>query len=143
VSGYRAQDFHQACDGMGMCVVVVKAENGSIAAAYNEDGFTSVDFSSSLNKNGFITYVNWDGGCGEIYHRNSHDGIANKAASGPVFGSMLGGDLLISDNCHENQRSRSRLGMCYESEGMNQANALFGQENFRVVDYEVFKIVIE
>jgi hypothetical protein len=26
---------------------------------------------------------------------------------------------------------------------MNQANALFGQENFRVVDYEVFKIVIE
>jgi hypothetical protein len=41
ISGYRADDFHQACDGMGKCVVVVKAENGRIAAAYNEDGFLS------------------------------------------------------------------------------------------------------
>jgi hypothetical protein len=40
LSGYRAVDFHQACDGMGKCVVVVKAENGRIAAVYNEDGFT-------------------------------------------------------------------------------------------------------
>jgi hypothetical protein len=38
VSGYRASDFHRACDGMGKCVVIVKAENGRIAVAYNEDG---------------------------------------------------------------------------------------------------------
>jgi hypothetical protein len=40
ISGYLAADFHRACDGMGKCVVVVKADNGRIAAAYNEDGFT-------------------------------------------------------------------------------------------------------
>jgi hypothetical protein len=34
---------------MGKFVVVVKAENGRIAAAYNEDGFTSAVFSKPLN----------------------------------------------------------------------------------------------
>jgi hypothetical protein len=33
LSGYRAADFHQACDGMGKCVVIVEAVNGRIAAA--------------------------------------------------------------------------------------------------------------
>jgi hypothetical protein len=36
ISGFRAADFHQACDGTGKCVVVVKAANGRMAAAYNE-----------------------------------------------------------------------------------------------------------
>jgi hypothetical protein len=34
---FEAEAFHQACDGMGSCVVVVRAENGRIAATYNED----------------------------------------------------------------------------------------------------------
>jgi hypothetical protein len=54
LSGYRVGDFHQACVGMEKCVVVVKAENGRIAAAYNEFLFlllpnglpTSMDSSS-------------------------------------------------------------------------------------------------
>jgi hypothetical protein len=27
ISGYRAADFHRACDGLEKCVVIVKAEN--------------------------------------------------------------------------------------------------------------------
>jgi hypothetical protein len=52
LSGYEAVDFHHACDGMGKCVVVVKAESGSTTAAYNEDGFTSV-YSRLPNLNEF------------------------------------------------------------------------------------------
>jgi hypothetical protein len=44
ISGYQAANLHQACDGIGKFVVFVKAENGRIAAAHNEDGFTSVAF---------------------------------------------------------------------------------------------------
>jgi hypothetical protein len=33
LSGYGRADFHQACDGMGKCLVFVKGENGRIAAA--------------------------------------------------------------------------------------------------------------
>jgi hypothetical protein len=71
ISGYRSADFHQACDGMGKCVVVVKAENGRTVAVYNEDGFTSV-YKWSPNLKGFIASVA-DGGCGEIFHRTDHE----------------------------------------------------------------------
>jgi hypothetical protein len=144
VSGYRSADFHQACDGMRKCVVILKAENGQIAAAYNEDGFTSVvDYSP--NPNGFIVSVADDGGCGEIFHRNDWAmGVFNHPAIGPVFGGdYLCDDLYISNDCHLGEYSMSRLGISYGSgPGLNQY-ALFGQERFRVVDYEVFKIVIE
>jgi hypothetical protein len=141
-SGYRAADFHQACDGMGKCVVVVKAENGRTAAAYNEDGFTSLNYLSP-NLKGFIVSVAEDGGCGEILYRNDQDvGVWNHPFSGPWFGSGPP-DLCISDNCHLNKRSMSRLGGAYGREtGMNKY-ALFGQKWFRVLDYEVFKIVVE
>jgi hypothetical protein len=52
-------------------------------------------------------------------------------------------DLSISNNYHQNEYSCSRLGGSYgRGPGVNQY-ALFGQERFRVIDYEVFKIVIE
>jgi hypothetical protein len=143
LSGYQAADFHQACDVMGKCVVIVKAENGRIAAAYNEDCFTSVHYDSP-NLNGFIVSVADDGGCGEIFHRNYDDvGVLNHPKYGPDFGNDDWSDLYISNNCHQREYSHSRLGKAYGSgSGLNQ-NALFGQLRFRVVDYEVFKIVIE
>jgi hypothetical protein len=144
LSEYRAADFHQACDRMGKCVVIVKAENGRIAAAYSDDGFTSVvDGSCSSNLNGFIASVAEDGGCGEIFHRNDHVvGVFDHSSLGPVFGDGPP-VLFISNNCHQNEYSYSRLGGSYgRGPGLNQ-HALFGQERFLVVDYEVFKIVIE
>jgi hypothetical protein len=140
LSGYRAADFHRACDGMGKCVVFVKAENGRFAAAYNEDGFTSVEFDRSPNLNGFIACVADDGGCGEIFQRYGRGtGVVNHRSYGPIFGTI---DLRIWDNCHLDNRSQSRLGGSYGGTGLNQY-ALFGQDWVRVVDYEVFKIVIE
>jgi hypothetical protein len=119
-----------------------------IAAAYNEDSFTSVAYSRSPNLNGFIVSVSDDGGCGEIFHRSDiwNLGVVNHPTFGTCFesgGSVYYSDLYISDNCHHDDFSYSRLGRSYGSgSGLNQY-ALFGQENFRVVDYEVFKIVIE
>jgi hypothetical protein len=141
ISEYQAADFHQACDGMGKCVVVVKAENGRIAAAYNEDGFTSVE-SVSPNLNGFIVSVAEDGGCRETFHRNDHEGgIVNLPGNGTVFGSEYDADLFISNDCHQGEYSFSILGESYGVRG--SGTILFGQTRFRVVDYEVFKIVIE
>jgi hypothetical protein len=135
LSDYRAADFHQACDGMGKCVVVVKAENGRIAAVYNEDGFTSVAYSHSPNLNVFIVSVDEGGGVGEIFYRNDQEnGVWNYPGSGPWFGSGYPGDLVISNNCHQNEYSRSILGGSYgRGPGLNQY-ALFGQKSFRVVD---------
>jgi hypothetical protein len=69
LSGYEVADFHRACDGMGKCVVVVKAENGRIAAAYSEDGFSS-GVGRSPDLKGFIASVDENSVCGDIFHRN-------------------------------------------------------------------------
>jgi hypothetical protein len=142
VSGYKAADFHRACDGMGSCAVVVKADNGRIAVAYNEDGFAS-GYSRIPNLNGFIASVEGDVRCGEIFHQNDREyGVYNFPGFGPDFGTESGTDLHISSNCQENEDSRSVLGVSYGGPGVDRY-ALLGQENFRVVDYEVFKIVID
>jgi hypothetical protein len=100
LSGYEATDFHQSCDGMGKCVVVLKAGNGMIAVSYNEDGFTSVAYSYSPNLKGFIVSVANDGSCGEIFHRNDHEvGVWNHPEVGPWFG-VYPADLAMSNNCH-------------------------------------------
>jgi hypothetical protein len=144
LSGYRAADFHQACDGMGKCVVVVNAENGRIAAAYNADGFTSVFNYTSPNLNGFIAPVADDGGCGEIFNRNDQGlGVLNDPSWGPVFGNYADFDIAITNNCHH-MNSLSNLGASYGTRGPGvNETTLFGHEWFRVLDYEVFKIVIE
>jgi hypothetical protein len=145
LSEYRAADFHQACNGMGKCVVVVKAMNGRVAAAYNQDGFTSVDWSRSPNLNGFIVSVSDDGGCGEIFHRSDiwNLGVVNRPKLGPVFGGNSSWDLLISNTCDQGEYSSSKLGDSYGRGAELNKFVLFGQERVRVVDYEVFKIVIE
>jgi WD40 repeat protein len=141
LSGYGAADFHQACDGMGKCVVVVKAENGRIVAAYNEDGFTS-EWNTTSNLKGFIISIAEDGSYGEIFHRNDHKvGVTNYMGNGPLFGKA-GWDLGISSECHQNEFSSSRLGVSYENESGLNDTILFGQARFRVLDYEVFKIII-
>jgi hypothetical protein len=101
LSEYRAADFHQACDGMGKCVVIVHAENGRIGAAYNEDGFTSVKNVRTPSLNGCIASIAVDGGSEEIFHRNNHEvGVLNHPGLGPVFGESPR-DLAISTICNQ------------------------------------------
>jgi hypothetical protein len=139
ISGYRAADLHRAFDGLEKCVVIVKAENGRIAVTFNEDGFTSIDNSTSPNLNGFIVSVVEESRCGEIFHRNDQSvEIWNDPKVGPDFGDEYGIDLCISVNCDKNDHSFSELG----GAGVDPS-ALFGQRRFQVVDYEVFKLVIE
>jgi hypothetical protein len=59
-------------------------------------------------------------------------------SSGPVFWH----DLCISRNCDETEYSYSILGEAYgEGPGANETT-LFGERDFRVSDYEVFKIEV-
>jgi hypothetical protein len=137
--GFGAREFHQACDGDGKCVVVVRAENGRIAAAYNEDGFSSDD-SRTPNRNGFMLSMEADGSCGARFDRNGRvNGILNHHLFGPFFGN----DLIISSNCNENKGSFSLLGGVYGERPEANDTSLFGQRYLKVSDYEVFKIEIE
>jgi hypothetical protein len=122
--GFDGSDFHQSCDGMGSCVVVLRAENGRFAAAYNDDGFSSFG-EATTNRNGFILSIKEDGSCGAQFDRNeSRYGTFSNPNSGPD----LYNDLFIFSNCHENELSRSLLGRSYGSSEVGaDKSALFGQ----------------
>jgi hypothetical protein len=108
-----------------------------------DDGFTSSRWSPFRNLKGFIVSVADDGGCGEIFHRNDQAvGFRNLHGLGPDFGNDYSSDLYISDNCHQNEFSYSELSGSYGGVDVDRS-ALFGQLKVRVVDYEVFKIVIK
>jgi hypothetical protein len=109
----------------------------SVPVAYNEDGFSSLN-RTSVDRNGFIMSINEDGSCGTLFDRTEREfRVENHPSYGPIFFD----DLLITNNCNVNYYSHSILGSAY-GEGADR-NALFGQFQFRVSDYEVFKVVIE
>lgn len=56
---------------------------------------------------------------------------------GPIFGA--GADLLISDNCDANFDSYSNLPHSYDGEDASP-DALMGDYNFSVVEYEVYTL---
>jgi hypothetical protein len=111
-------------DGVLCCVVVLRAENGRFAAAYNDDGFSSFG-EATTNRNGFILSIKEDGSCGAQFDRNeSRYGTFSNPNSGPD----LYNDLFIFSNCHENELSRSLLGRSYGSSEVGaDKSALFGQ----------------
>jgi hypothetical protein len=118
----------------------VKAENGRIAAAYNEDGFGLRELTPNLNR--FIVLIDEDVRCGDRFDRNSRGGlgIINDPYAGPWFRC----DLFISKNVTRMMNFiHSILGGSYGGDDGLYPVALFGKELFRVSDYEVFKIVIE
>jgi hypothetical protein len=125
--GFGGDAFHQACVGAGKHVVVVKAENGRIAAAYNEDGFSGDHGSSSSNRNGFIVSINEYGSFGARFDQTAlAEGVYNFSNNGPAFNF----DLAISSNCHEYESSYSKLGCAYGNAEVNES-ALFGQKFFQ------------
>jgi hypothetical protein len=62
----------------------VRADNGRIAVAYNEDGFDSTfgyTLNLTLNRNGFIVSINEDGSCGARYNRTELEDGAEISSS--------------------------------------------------------------
>jgi hypothetical protein len=135
--GLKAREFHESCDGEGKSIVVVRADNGRVAIAYNDYGFSST-LGYTPNRNGFIVSINENGSCGAQYDRTVNvKGIWNAPSYGPIFYS----DLVIDADCNVNEESWSELGVAH-GEGVDPIS-LFGQKFFRVCDYEVFKIEIK
>jgi hypothetical protein len=76
---------------MGKCVVVVKAKNGRIAAAYNDDSFfsiedhCSIDHCSLTNFNGFIACVDENRECARYSGKGGSRSICARYSGKGVF----------------------------------------------------------
>jgi hypothetical protein len=77
-----------------------------------------------------------------------HKAIFGRKSNGPTFGG--GCDLAIADKCNTNRSSYAHFATSYNYYGKYQRNqqsynALVGathEHNFRVIEYEVFQVII-
>jgi hypothetical protein len=134
--GFTAATFHRICDNKGPTVVLIRAENGRVAAGYSCVSWTSVN-SAEENPRGFL--------CANDTNENSlclFKGVPRDCRvqqyidQGPGFS----GGVYISDACNKNYNSSSNIGTGFDSHG--DPLALFGKERIKVVEYEVFGIAL-
>ena len=132
VDGDDSKKFHEKCDYYGATLILVRSEQGK-----RFGGHTSVSWDKNLGN--YLTkgdnflfsldtrkyYKNISGG-NHTYHNSGY---------GPTFGA--GHDLYISNGCMSNQNSYTNKSS-YDMTSNYELNG--GVYQFKVLDYEVFKI---
>lgn len=137
---FNAEEFHRLCDNKGPTLTLIKSDNGRIAAAYNCKSWTSYR-ALSMNATGFIAAVDSDVKVVKFKARSNEGCSYNAWRLGPNFCSSQYSsfDLSLVNYCHANSGSYSSLGNGYIGPDASDTR-LFGTINFKVAEYEVFKI---
>jgi hypothetical protein len=140
--GFKAEKFHQICDGKFPTLVLIKSNFGKIFGGFtkckwnsnecwvSDDSRTSFIFSIHNSSRHMIKLPKYAIYCGK--------------AHGPIFGK--GYDIYISNNCNVNNNSFCNLGNSYslnntaKCESIESKSYLAGNVNFKVIELEVFQI---
>jgi hypothetical protein len=121
------------CDNKGPTVVLVKAKNGRIACGYSCVSWKSGGGVRENNPNGFLCAIDTNHLSLELFKGVSGEcNIYQQIKYGPFYSY----GFYILDNCDKNLDSSSSLGTGFESKG--DPFALFGTQNFTVVECEVY-----
>ena len=132
VDGDSSKKFHEKCDFFGATITLVRSETGRRFGGYTSISWdkgksnydtSGINFLFSLDTRKF--YKNTSGS-NHTYHHESY---------GPTFGG--GHDLYICNGCMSNQSSCTSKSN-YEMTSAHELNG--GTKNFKVLDYEVYKI---
>ena len=134
-NGFRAQDFHEKCDGVKNTITVIQARNGR-----RFGGFTHAKWDKSngykSDERGFLFSLDFK----EIYcNKKNNYGIYCYSDKGPTFGG--GHDLFIDDNCNKDNENYDNSNHSYDTNG--KKCALAGTKYFYVEDYEVYELDLE
>ena len=134
-NGFRAEDFHEKCDGKNNTIVFVQARNGRRFGGFTEAKWDKSNGYKSGSK-GFLFSLDNK----EIYNnkKNEYD-IYCYSDKGPAFGG--GHDLFIDDNCNKDNENFDNSNHSYDTYGKKYA--LAGTKYFYVEDYEVYQLDLE
>eukprot|EP01099_Mayorella_cantabrigiensis_P007988 TRINITY_DN734_c1_g1_i2.p1 TRINITY_DN734_c1_g1~~TRINITY_DN734_c1_g1_i2.p1 ORF type:complete len:230 (+),score=62.37 TRINITY_DN734_c1_g1_i2:1207-1896(+) len=135
--GFRVQDFHSRCDNQGPTIVVFKTSEGRRGGGYTSQQWASPTglYQDVFDPTGSSFLFSLESK--EMFKHIPEKGraICNQADYGPFFGN--GNDLYIETNCNQNQSSSSNPG----SYSIPSSASLVGSFRFRVLDYEVWKVI--
>ena len=148
--GFSAAEFHKKCDNVANTLVLVKTEYGKTIAGFTEAAWNSVanNYVHGTNKKCFLLSLDMRE---KMVPNEQSYLIYCHPNYGPTFGKYSH-DLFIADNCNNNRNSHANFPHCYNREGIefkykseqSTVQKFVGSTSgcyFRVVDYEVFKVV--
>jgi hypothetical protein len=140
--GFRASNFHGKCDGQSSTVTIILTATGCIFGGFTPIGWHSRgSYEDDATKQSFLFRIkdsrNSDARVFPLL--TSSNAIYGSSSCGPIFGR--GRDIHVSDSCHENKSSYTRLGGSYVNDTSIAGNEVFTAEyNFTVKEIEVFSI---
>eukprot|EP01083_Nonionella_stella_P120541 361264_1 len=141
VHGFAGTTFHSKCDNQGATITVVQSTNNHVFGGYTSLPWTSVNKYTNDTKS-FVFLLRSQRGAAVPQKWNvSSSGNATycHAAHGPTFGG--GHDFMLYNNCNANNSSYANCPYSYKGGGAIDQNTLAGAYNFKVQDYEVWRVL--
>ena len=146
--GFSAKAFHQKCDNQEDTLVIIRTEFGKTIGGYTHYPWKSVGGDGErVNHSGRRAFL-FSLDMREKFVPQGDYHLVNRLSNyGPVFGG--GADICISDGCNNNSESLANFPWSYNRAGGNklahskETYRLFSggdNYNFRVVEYDVFKL---
>ena len=148
--GFRAAAFHEKCGEAENTLTLVRTEFGKTIAAFTPYKWHSVpnyQFVSNPAGGSFILALDLKE---KLIPVETTKLICNNSGWGPGFGGVNGYDMVIGDQCNNNNNSWAGCIFTYNTADRKYQNnqqayaALSGATNghkFRVAEYEVFRVV--
>ena len=134
-NGFKAEDFHEKCDGKSNTIVFVQAKNGRRFGGFTEAKWDKSN-SYKNSPNGFLFSLD---NKELFYNKKNECDIYCCGEKGPIFGD--GHDLFIDDNCNRTNNNSDDTNHSYDTLGKEYA--LAGTKYFYVEDYEVYQLDLE
>ena len=132
IDGDNSKNFHEKCDGISPILVIIQTKDNYRFGGYTHNSFESLNEAYKKDDSAFIfsldklmTY--------DVLKGN--DAIFCDTRKGPCFCY----DINIVNQCFKNDNTVSKRQGNYNTCVNYEIN--FGNEKFRVEDYEVFQIV--
>jgi hypothetical protein len=110
VHGCTAADFHRLCDNKGPTVVLIRAENGRVAAGYSYVSWTSGHAGYDSNPSGFRCAIDTNENSFRLCKGlSSHSSLYHTS-----FDPFFSDGIVIWDQCNQNYTSSSTLGKAFK-----------------------------
>jgi hypothetical protein len=151
--GFRAEDFHEKCDGESSTLTIIKAKSSDFIFG----GYTDAEWESfggdKSDPNAFIfSLINKDHKPCKMNVTDPNRAIYCSSRYGPIFGgsiiredtTFLNGDIRVANNGNVNMDNFSNLGNAYNHpsyllESKEAASFLAGTLNFQIEEIEVYQ----
>lgn len=133
--GDNCTDFHSKCDNKLNTVTFIKDKNGKIFGGFANQKWNQ-DNNWISDSNAFIFSLDNN----EIYYySNNGNQIYGSSSNGPIWGD--GNDIKITSRCLSFKNSITKQSSSFDYKG--KKNALTGEEEFQVEDYETYEIILD